>query len=94
MAKRGGKREGAGRPKGSVSQIKQRNDMVLSDQLRPLVPFANQQLKKLMKSKNESVQVRALEMFYDRVFGRPQQAHVHSGDENNPIKHTVELEYV
>lgn len=89
MAKetRGGRREGAGRPRGARSRATKEHKATLSDlarkhtsvALKALVDIAN-------KGESESARVAAANALLDRAYGKPSQSHEHSGKDGGPIQ--------
>src|SRR5262245_61252267 len=75
----GGKRPGAGRPKGAKTRVTVR--MQMKDLARHYGPDAIEKLKNLMfRSKSESVQLAAAKEILDRGYGKPDQSLAHSGN--------------
>lgn len=83
----GGKREGAGRKKGAVTQAK-----------KDLAQMAKEHAKKALgvlvqvaqSGTSEAARVSAANSILDRAYGKPTQAHEHSGPKGAPIS-TVDL---
>lgn len=93
-SKRGGKREGAGRPTGARSRATEAHKASLSelarrhtgDALKALVDIAR-------KGESESARVAAANSLLDRAYGKAKQSHEHSGPGGAPIS-TIDLSNV
>ncbi len=83
---RGGRRPGAGRPKGRLDaktiEIQDRAKAFAGDALKALVDVAK-------KSTNDSARVAAATALLDRGFGKAKQAVEHSGEGGGPLLVTV-----
>lgn len=91
QSKRGGKRQGAGRPKGGVSRATRTQKATLSDLARAHTATAlNTLVAVAKKGESESARVAAANAILDRAYGKPTQAHQHSGPGGGPIP-TVDL---
>ena len=78
--KRGGKREGAGRKKGSQSRATREQKATLSDLAKAHTEIALKALVSVAtKSESDSARVAAANAILDRGYGKPTQAHQHSG---------------
>lgn len=89
--KRGGRRQGAGRPQGARSRATKEHKASLSDLARQ---HTNTALKALVdiaqKGESESARVAAANALLDRAYGKPTQSHEHSGPGGSPMQ-TVDL---
>jgi hypothetical protein len=81
--KNGGKRPGAGRPKGARS-LAQKKAIDMAAQVLAEVDQV-QIWKKLLKSKQEKIVLGAIQYLTDRAHGKPAQRQIVSGDPENPI---------
>ena len=89
--KRGGARQGAGRPKGRVSRATPSQKATLSELARKHTATALQVLVDVAKKgESESARVAAANAILDRGYGKPRQALEHSGPNGGPIP-TVDL---
>lgn len=82
MAKnqRGGKRPGAGRPKGAVSRATKAQRATLTELAREHTSTALNVLVEVAKrGESDSARVAAANALLDRAYGKPKQAHEHSG---------------
>lgn len=83
----GGRRPGAGRPKGSKNaktlEIEARARQHAGDALKALVTVAT-------TSESDSARVAAANALLDRAYGRPKQVTKIEGDEDEPIRIVVE----
>lgn len=80
MKKRGGKRPGAGRRKGSVARATRDQKGTLGELARRYTGVAMATLARVAKSgQSESAQVAASIAILDRGYGKPAQAVQHSG---------------
>lgn len=78
--KRGGPRQGAGRPKGRVSRATPSQKATLSELARAHTSVALQVLVDVAKKgESESARVAAANAILDRGYGKPRQAVEHSG---------------
>lgn len=76
MAKRGGKREGAGRPKGAVSRATAEHKATLEELARTHTETAlNALVSVASKGESEQARVSAASALLDRGYGRPKQQH-------------------
>ena len=86
ISRRGGKRPGAGRPKGrkdaKTLEIEEAAKEYAGDALRALVKVAT-------KGKSEGSRVAAAVALLDRGYGKPRQALEHSGSGGGPLELTV-----
>lgn len=88
MAQRGGKRPGAGRPKGAKDKATREQGATLAELARTHSKVALDALVKVAKSgESESARVSAATAILDRGFGRPTQAHEHTGKNGGPIEY-------
>lgn len=88
MAGNGGKRPGAGRPKGS----KNKKTLELEELTRKHAPEAVQRLVDLMNDPTHPGHVTAIKELLDRGYGKPKQAQEHSGSVE--VRHTSAAEEV
>ena len=80
MASRGGKREGAGRPKGRSNVATLEHKATIEELARAHAPDAIKALVKIAKTgASESARVAAASSLLDRAYGKPRQAVEHSG---------------
>lgn len=87
MAKRGGKRPGAGRPKGrkdkaTIAQLATLGDLAknhTATALSALVDIAE-------KGESEASRVAAANSILDRIYGKPKQAIEHGGRDGGPVE--------
>ena len=85
MAKVGGKRPGAGRPKGARNKATAEVKSAIADLLTPHVPKAIQTLLDIMENGgSESARIAAAQTVFDRVYGKAIQAI--GGPEGGPIQ--------
>ncbi len=92
--KRGGKRQGAGRPQGARSKATKAHKASLSDLARQHTSTALTALVDIAKKGgSESARVAAANALLDRAYGKPTQSHEHSGPGGTPIT-TVDLSKV
>ena len=83
MAGNGGKRPGAGRPKGSQNK----STAELRDLVLPHTPGAVTELVRLAKeADNETTRVAAIKEILDRGYGKAPQSHEHTGEGGGPIQ--------
>jgi hypothetical protein len=88
MAQRGGKRPGAGRPKGSKDVATREQGATLAELARAHTDTALQALVKVAKSgESEAARVTAATAILDRGYGRPTQSHEHTGKDGGPIEY-------
>lgn len=88
MAKetRGGRREGAGRPRGARSRATKEHKATLSDLARKHTSVALKALVGIAeKGESESARVAAANALLDRAYGKPSQSHELSGPRGGPI---------
>lgn len=86
MAKRGGKRPGAGRPKGSRDTATVEQKATLEELARSHAPTALDALVNVYQnSESDSARVSAASAVLDRGYGKPGQSVEHKGDADNPI---------
>ena len=93
MAQRGGKRPGAGRPKGSRNKA-------TDEQLAGITALAQSHSEAAMRSlvhiatngESEAARVSAANAILDRGYGKPPQSLEHKGDADNPIAFTFNLD--
>lgn len=89
-SRRGGRRPGAGRPRGKPAlppkaNIKERND--IADAAKAYAEYALQALIDVATNgKSESARVTAATALLERGYGRPRQAVEHSGPQGGPIE--------
>lgn len=91
----GGARPGAGRPKGSVIEKapKEAKDK-LAELARAHTEAAIATLVETMKNgSTDAARVSAATALLDRGYGKPAQAHMVSGDEESPVRHSIEVIY-
>lgn len=89
MAKRGGKRPGAGRPKGSRDTATIEQKATLEELAREHTPLAVQTLADVAgRSESDAARVSAASAILDRGYGKPRQAvdHELSGKDGGPIE--------
>ncbi|WP_105436402.1 hypothetical protein [Neorhizobium tomejilense] len=90
-SKRGGKRNGAGRPQGASSRATKQHKSTLSDLARAHTAVALKTLVDIAKKgESESARVAAANSLLDRAYGKATQSHEHSGPGGAPIA-TVNL---
>ncbi|OCJ12480.1 hypothetical protein A6U86_05515 [Rhizobium sp. AC27/96] len=78
--KRGGRRQGAGRPQGARSRATKTHKATLSDLAREHTSVALTALVDIAKGgESESARVSAANALLDRAYGKPTQAHEHKG---------------
>jgi len=79
---RGGKREGAGRPKGSRSAATSEQIATISELARMHADMAVTALAQIAQSgESEAARVSAANALLDRAFGKPQQAMDHTSSD-------------
>lgn len=82
----GGKRAGAGRPKGRASRATIQQKGTLSELARQHTDVALTALVQVAtKGESETARVAAANAILDRGYGRPTQSHEHSGPDGGPI---------
>lgn len=87
MAQRGGKRPGAGRPKGSKDTATREQGATLAELARANTKVALQALVAIAsKGESEAARVSAATAILDRGYGKPTQSHEHSGPNGGPIE--------
>jgi hypothetical protein len=80
MPQRGGKRPGAGRPKGSKDKATREQGATLGEMARTHTELALKVLADVaLKGESEAARVSAANAILDRGYGRPSQAIEHSG---------------
>lgn len=88
---RGGKRVGAGRPKGSRDTATVEQKATLEELARSHAPLALQTLADVARgSESDAARVSAASAILDRGYGKPRQSVEHAGDPENPIKVEVD----
>lgn len=88
MAQRGGKRPGAGRPKGAKDKATREQGGTLAELARSHTVDALRALVSIAKSgESEAARVSAATAILDRGYGRPTQAHEHTGKNGGPIEY-------
>lgn len=91
---RGGKREGAGRPKGSRSAATKDEIANLSEMAKMHSPDALEALVKIAKDgESEAARVSAANSILDRAYGKPQQAVDHTSSDGT-MSHPFRIELV
>jgi hypothetical protein len=91
MSNRGGRRPGAGRPKGKQSKTTIKAKATISELAQKHAPDALKALVEIAtKGESESARVSAANALLDRGYGKPSQAHQHSGPNGGPIP-TIDL---
>lgn len=86
QTKRGGRREGAGRPTGRQNTATRSQGASLSELARKHTAAAlNVLVEVAKKSESDSARVAAANAILDRGYGKPRQAHEHSGPNGGPI---------
>lgn len=87
---RGGKREGAGRPKGRKDRATLAEIVNLETEARRYSVIAIEALLDVAeKGESESARVNAASALLDRGYGRPRQAIEHSGTDGSPLAISV-----
>lgn len=76
---RGGKRPGAGRPKGSRSEVTKEQQATISDLARSYTEMAIRALAEVAETGSDSARVAAANSLLDRGYGKPVQSTEHSG---------------
>ena len=90
MAQRGGKRPGAGRPKGAKQRAKPEHKQTLSDLAREHTKLALDVLVSIARNgESETARMGAANALLDRGYGKPRQAVEHSGADGGPIEHRI-----
>jgi hypothetical protein len=88
MAPRGGKRTGAGRPKGAKDVATRKQGGTIAELARGHTKAALDALVTIAKSgESEGARVSAATAILDRGYGKPTQAHEHSGRDGGPIEY-------
>jgi hypothetical protein len=91
QGRRGGKRPGAGRKKGSENRATVAQKTTVSHLARQHTDVAMKALRDICeKGISESARVAAANSLLDRGYGKPTQAHEHTGKDGGPIS-TVDL---
>jgi hypothetical protein len=86
MAQRGGKRPGAGRPKGAKDRATVAAGATIAELARAKTDLALAALISVAKSgESEAARVSAANAILDRGYGRPPQAVQHTGPDGGPI---------
>lgn len=91
MSAHGGKREGAGRPKGvDLPPKPDKAELItlyeaLNRPARPTDSYRVQKWRKLTESKDQGIALRAEMYLADQNYGRATQPHTLAGDEHRPI---------
>ena len=86
MAKRGGARPGAGRPKGSRNRATDQHKATLEELARSYTEVAIQALVNIAQAgESESARVSAASAILDRGYGKPHQATSVSGPGGGPV---------
>lgn len=84
---RGGKREGAGRPKGAKDKLTREAGATLSDLARQHTSTALQVLLQVaMTGESEAARVSAANAILDRGYGKPTTPVEHTGKDGGPIQ--------
>lgn len=79
----GGKRPGAGRPKGA----KNKRTLEIEAAAKEFAPVALQALAEIAQSsESDSARVAASSALLDRAYGKPRQAHEHTGEGGGPVE--------
>lgn len=87
MAQRGGKRPGAGRPKGSKDRATREQGATIAEMARAHTSTALMTLVKIARDgESEAARVSAANAILDRGFGKPPQALEHTGKDGGPIE--------
>ncbi len=90
-SRRGGKRPGAGRPKGSADRATVEQKATLEELARSHTETAMNVLVKVAKtSESDAARVSAASVILDRGYGKARQAVEHTGKDGGPIE-TVDL---
>lgn len=88
MAQRGGKRPGAGRPKGAKDTATREQGGSLAELARQHTTDALKTLVKIATAgESEAARVTAANALLDRGYGKPTQAVEHSGRDGGPIEY-------
>lgn len=92
---RGGKREGAGRPKGSRSAANKEQIANLSDMAKMHTETALDALVQIAQfGESEAARVSASVAILDRGYGKPQQAVDHTSSDGTMSPHAIERRIV
>jgi len=84
----GGRRPGAGRPRGVKNKAKKGEKLTLETLAREHTPAALNTLVKIMNNgKSEGARIAAATALLDRGYGRPRQAVEMTGKDGGPIEH-------
>lgn len=87
MAQRGGKRPGAGRPKGVRNKLTRDAQKTITELAREQTDAALQALVSIAKEgESEAARVSAANSLLDRAYGKPSQSHELSGPGGEPIE--------
>lgn len=93
MAGHGGKRPGAGRPKGSKDKATAEHKKTLEALARDYTDVALDTLAHVAQfGESEAARVSAANALLDRGYGKCSQTV--SGDPDNPVQHKVKVEFV
>jgi hypothetical protein len=85
--KRGGKRAGAGRPKGAVDRATTEQKATLEELARSHTETAiNVLVQVAQASESDAARVSAASVILDRGYGRPRQGVEHTGKDGGPIE--------
>lgn len=88
-SKRGGHRDGAGRPKGVINRATREQKGRIEELAKAHSPTALKALADIAKAGvSESARVSAASALLDRAYGRPRQAVEHTGADGGPIEYT------
>ena len=92
---RGGRREGAGRPKGRLDKATIEQKATLEELARTHTETALNVLVNIAKNPdcNASARVAAATSILDRGYGRPRQAVAHSNENGDPLIPTFILQF-
>lgn len=91
MAENGGKRLGAGRPKGRRNKATAELKLSLEELARGFTTDALETLVRIAtKGGSEAAQVAAASAILDRGYGKPRQSLEHGGEGGGPIVHRIE----
>lgn len=91
ITKRGGKRPGAGRPKGAVDRATIEQKATLEELARSHTDLAMNTLAAVARgSESDAARVTAASAILDRGYGKARQAIEHTGKDGGPIE-TVDL---
>lgn len=82
---RGGKRPGAGRPKGSRNRLTEQRKATLREMAMEHVPVAIAALAEVAQTGTDAARVAAANSLLDRAFGKALQAVELSGPDSGPV---------